>query len=352
MSKKRTVNIFLQPLPLIITLALLQLSMSLLYFHFTFDEAMWEYIGRNWFRHGLVPYTGGVDNKSPLIYLLFGLSDKLFGANYWFPRLVGTFVQSAGIYFVYKIATRLANEQAGIFAVTVYGLSLLWKSTDGVDVSLTQTYAVTFILMAVYGCISGTKGKEFFLAGLLAGLGFGFRFSAGFGIAAICVFLFRKSLKFTVYFLTGLISSVLAQAILLYLSGVNLFDFLAYAFTDNFGSGSITDRNFTWRLENFVHAFFYTELILFYPLVAAYFFIRKKVDFLAVWLICEFIGINVLSMYATAHFKNLLPVLSIMSGLSISHLIETYKVPLKPLLVIVWISFFPKTLEPLVGLKK
>src|SRR5579871_5354318 len=87
------------------------------YYHsLTFDEAMWQYIGRNWFRNGLVPYTGGVDNKSPMIFAIFGLSDKLFGVNYWFGRVLGALVQSVGIYYLYKLAKHIAGEQAGILA--------------------------------------------------------------------------------------------------------------------------------------------------------------------------------------------------------------------------------------------
>ena len=90
------------PLYLIIFLALLQLLVTLFTdgFALSFDEAIWHYIGRNWFRHGLIPYSGGVDNKSPLIFAIFGLSDHFFGVNYWFPRLLGTLCQSIGIYYV------------------------------------------------------------------------------------------------------------------------------------------------------------------------------------------------------------------------------------------------------------
>jgi hypothetical protein len=88
------------PLQVILILTILQVLVTLLTYGFalSFDEAMWHYIGRNWFRHDLIPYTGGVDNKAPFIFAIFGLSDKLFGLNYWFPRLLGTVVQSAGIY--------------------------------------------------------------------------------------------------------------------------------------------------------------------------------------------------------------------------------------------------------------
>src|SRR6476661_2989376 len=144
-ARKFTVS----PIHLIIMMGILQLLVTLLTYGFTlsFAEAMWHYIGRNWFRNGLTPYSGGIDNKSPLIFAIFGLSDKLFGVNFWFPRIIGTFCQSVGLYFVYKIAKHLAGDRAGVFAVTLYGLSLLWKNTGGSYVSFTETYAGMFIII-------------------------------------------------------------------------------------------------------------------------------------------------------------------------------------------------------------
>src|SRR6476646_9732354 len=87
-----------KPLQVIALLAALQLIIAFLTepLIFTHEEAMWQYIGRNWVRNGLVPYAGGIDNKSPLIFLIFGLSDRAFGINFWFPRLLGVAVQSVG----------------------------------------------------------------------------------------------------------------------------------------------------------------------------------------------------------------------------------------------------------------
>ena len=152
----------LRPLPLVILFGILQLSVVLLSSHLNFDEAMWQYIGRSWFRNRLVPYSGGVDNKSPLMFAVFGLSDQLFGVNYWFPRILGAVFQSVGIYYVYKIARHIASEQAAIFSTTIYGLSLLWKSTDGASVSFTETYSVTFIIISFFYSLTSKKNKEFF----------------------------------------------------------------------------------------------------------------------------------------------------------------------------------------------
>lgn len=118
-----------------LVIAVLTDSMSL-----TQEESMWHYIGRNWLRHGLTPYAGGVDNKSPLIFLVFGLSDSLFGVNYWFPPVLGLIIQATGMLYLYKIVSRLSNPQAGIIALVIYGFSLAWKSTGGKYVSFTETY--------------------------------------------------------------------------------------------------------------------------------------------------------------------------------------------------------------------
>jgi Dolichyl-phosphate-mannose-protein mannosyltransferase len=351
MLLKEPKHFLLKPFPLIIFFAILQLLVALPSDHLNFDEAMWQYIGRNWFRNGLVPYAGGVDNKSPLIFAVFGLSDKLFGVNYWFPRILGTVCQSAGIYYVYKIARHIANEQAALFSMTIYGLSLLWKSTDGASVSFTETYAITCIIISFFYGLTSQNRRGFFISGLIAGLGFGFRFSAFFGIITIFISSFRRDKNSAIFFFAGVLSSVVLIAALFLLAGISLHDFIRYALTDNFGAGSTTDYNLAWRLTNFMNEFFYSEIILFYPFVAAFFFIRKKFNFLATWLVCEFIGICIIGTFATTHFKNFLPVTSLMSGLSLAYLTENYKVPLKPVLVIIWIVFFPKLLNPFIDLK-
>src|SRR5271169_5778895 len=126
-------DIRLKPLQLIGLIVLIQLVV--IFFTtdmlLSFDESMWQYIGRNWLRNGLVPYAGGIDNKSPLIFLIFGISDWLFGVNFWFPRLLGIVVQSLGLYWLYKIAEKTIRPGAGIFAISFYGLSMLWRSTGG-----------------------------------------------------------------------------------------------------------------------------------------------------------------------------------------------------------------------------
>ena len=343
--------LLLRPLPLILFLTALQLIVALPSDHFSFDEAMWQYIGRNWFRNGMAPYAGGVDNKPPFIFAVFGLSDKLFGVNCWFPRLAGAIFQSLGIYYVYKIARNVASENAAVLSTTIYGLSLLWKSTDGASVSYTETYAITFIIISFYCSLTAKNSKLFFISGFIACLGFSVRFTAFFGIAAIFISSYRRNKRSVIPFCYGLLFCGILISILFLAAGINLQDFLFYSLTDNFSPGSITDHDFTWKMSAFMNGFFYSDIILFYPFVIAFIFFNKNFNFLVTWLICEFIGICVIGTFATTHFKDLLPALSLMTGMALAILVERYTVPLRLVLLIVWIAFFPKLLNPIIDLK-
>jgi hypothetical protein len=343
-------------------LAILQLFIALFNAHLTFthEESMWHYIGRNWIRHGMQPYTGGADNKSPLIFLVFGISDWLFGVNSVFPRILGSIIEMIGVYYLYRIAVHVGSNPAkgrdghyeGLFVVSIYGFSLLWKMSGGKLVSFTETYATTFVIISFYHCFRANKNRHYFISGLLAGIGFGFRFSALFAIAAISITCLRRSIKAALLFTCGIITACLVLALLAYIAGIHLSDIIHYGITDNFGKGSTTDHSLQWKLESFINNFFESELVLFYPFVFGYIFLKRKFDPLVTWLIFAFIGINLLGIYARPHFKELLPALSLISAMTLADLVYDYKFPFKPLLLIVCICFFPKQIEPFIGLKK
>ena len=341
---------------LILILSLLQIAITFLTYHslLSFDEAIWQYIGRNWFRHGLVPYAGGVDNKLPLIFAVYGFSDLLFGLNFWFPRILAIVCQSVGIYFVFRIAKHVAGTQGGMIAVILYGLSLMWRTTDGKWVSSTQTYEITFLIISIYLLLTAQQRRRFFIGGCMAGIALAFKFTAGFTILAILISIIqRRTIKSAMVFLSGVLTSLFSFVILFLLLGIKLPDMIFYAFFDNFTPGSITDHPLNWKIEQFANAFFYSELILFYPFIIAYFIIKpKKQSILLLWLIGSFISVAIIGIYARSHLKELLPSLSVMSAIAIHHAITRYNIPLRPIILIIAITFFPKTFEPLVGLKR
>ncbi|PWT75670.1 MAG: hypothetical protein C5B59_08265 [Bacteroidetes bacterium] len=341
-------------LSLLILFFALQLVVAFLTYGygFCFDEAMWQYIGRNWFRHGMVPYRGGVDNKSPLIFAIYGLSDKLFGVNFILPRILGAVSQTIGLFFVYKIGWNIAEKRTALLALTLYGLSLLWRGTGGKYVSFTESYSVTAVIISFYFFLTAQKPVKFFLSGFFAGIGAAFRLTSFFPMAAILVLAATRNKKMAFVFFLGSLTGVLLFILFLWLSRININDFIAYGITDNFRAGSATDHSILWKLENFFEKFFYSELVLFYPGLVGYFFIAKKNNSILVWLLAAFIGINVVGIYDRVHLKEILPALSLLNAFAIAHLIEHGKLPVQKVMIIIWIVFFPKLLEPLVGLKK
>jgi len=347
-------EIFFTTLQMILIISFIQFAIAFLTdpMLFTFDESMWQYIGRNWIRNGMPPYSGGVDNKSPLIFLVYGISDRIFGLSYWFPRLLGIAVQSVGIIYLFKIAETTISRRAAMFALCIYGLSLLWRSTGGKYVSYTETYAITFILVSIYkGLVCGGE-KNAFMGGMFAGLGFGFRVTAAMGILPLLLFIFKKDRRSGLSFLFGLALSFSALIFLFVLAGVSLKDLLFYGVTDNFGTGSATDHAMAWKAQRFADGFFYSEIILFYPVIFCYFILVRKIDYLKTWLISEFLGIVILGMYDRSHYKSLLPALSLMGAYVVQYLVENHQIPPKIILLGIWVIFFPKTFEPLFVIKK
>ncbi|MGZ3767727.1 MAG: ArnT family glycosyltransferase [Mucilaginibacter sp.] len=343
-----------KPLQVLALLIALQLFATLFTDGFTlsFDEAMWHYIGRNWFRNGLAPYTGGVDNKSPIIFAIFGLSDKLFGVNYWFPRVLGTACQAIGIFYVYKIARHLSGERAGLLAMSFYGLSLLWHATGGKYVSYTETYDVLFIIIAVYHYLVAKNNKQILIAGLLAGVALAFRLTGAFGILAILISCLLKNRRYALVFCTGAISSIIALAVCCFFAGIKLHDLLTYGLTDNFSSGSATDHTLLWKWHNFSAKFFVSGMLLFYPMVFGYLFIKRKVDLFVLWLALAFIAINAVGIYDVVHLKELLPALSLISAFCINYLLDRYRFSASLTLLIIWIAFFPNLSEQLITAKR
>jgi len=343
-----------KPLQILAVLLILQLFVALFTdgFALSFDEAMWHYIGRNWFRNGLVPYAGGVDNKSPLIFAIFGLSDKLFGVNYWFPRVLGALSQSIGIFYVYKIAARLSGERNGLLAMTIYGLSLLWHTTGGKYVSYTETYEVLFTILAVHQFLTARSGRQMFVCGILAGLAVAFRLSGAFGLLAILFFCIWQNGKYAAIFCTGVLFSLAALLLWALAAGVTPHDMFTYGIFDNYSSGGAADHDVGWKWHNFSAKFLQSGILLFYPLVLGYFLVKRSFDFFALWLILAFTGICLIGIFDFVHLKEILPPLAIMSAFCISYLIGRYKISTSLAWLAVLLIFFPNISEQLGNFRK
>jgi len=336
------------PVALIILIGSLQLLISLLSngFVLSFDESIWDYIGRNWICHHMVPYGGGVDNKTPFIFLIFGVSDLMFGVNYWFPRVIGTICETIGMFYVYKIADRTAGKDAGVFTLLFYGLSLLWHATGGKYVDFTETFEIMFFVMSVYKYLSARSDKDFIISGLCSGLALDFRLTAAFGVLAIVIScLKQKSIRSCWLFLTGTLSGILILLATCLLAGIKLHDLLIYGFFDNFGPGSITSQTLSQKLESFSGKFIYSPIAFFYPLLIIYVLEKKKLDLFILWYLLSLSAISLVGIFDVVHLKEILPSLSLMAGIGTEILLRKYRVPFIIASLLIIILFFPSTSE-------
>jgi len=338
-----------QPLSLIIFIGLLQLFVTLLSdgFVLSFDESIWHYIGRNWLRHGMTPYAGGVDNKSPFIFLIFGLSDWLFGVNYWFPRVLGTICEMIGLYFVYKIADILGGKKAGILVIPIYGLSLLWHATGGKYVDFTETFEVMFLLIAVYKSLPANSRRDWFICGLWAGLAVDFRLTAAFGVLAILLsgFLQKRTVRYQLWLLMGALAGVAILLLICFIAGIKPGDLWTYGFSDNFGAGSVTAHTIEYMLETFTARFIYSPLGLFYTLLFVYVVIQKKIDLLILWCLLSFIAIGLIGIFDVVHLKDILPSLSLINAIALTRLLQRCNIPLFWAFLLLCVLFFPSVTE-------
>lgn len=328
-------------------LFILQIAIALLTdgFCLSFDEAMWHYIGSNWLRHGLAPYAGGVDNKSPLIFAIFGFSDRLFGVNYWFPRVLASICEAVGLFYIYKIARYVANHRTGVIAVSIYGLSLLWHDTGGKYVSYTETYEVLFVIVAFYRFFTAKEKKDIFAAGLLIGIAIAFRITAVFATLLILINCFRKDKSYAGIFLVGAVASVFGLIILAIISGINPESMFTNMFLDNLNSGSAADHSLSWKLHNFADKFIWSSMPLFYPLVLGYLFIKRKVDVFVWWFMLAFVGICAVGIFDVVHLKEVLPPLSLTGGFFLASVEGRFRLSAIPTILLIWIVFFPKSWE-------
>lgn len=329
---------------LLLILGLLQLAVSLFTYGFSLydDEAIWHYMGRSWLRMGIAPYQVSFDNKTPLIWLIYGISDLLFGVNYWFPRVLGTIVEIIGVWYVYKIALHLAGRRTGIMAMTMYGLALLWRCTEGRYPSLTETYEVTFINIAIFLALTANGKKSYVASGLAAGFGIAFRLTGLTGAGAIFLFSFRKRGAITFAASAAVCFAVLLALPLLF--GIHLKDLWQFSFLINFQRGQPFDYHLYWT--RLTRAFFHCELVCFYPLALLYFLMTRKADILLTWLIGGCVYILLLGTFSEAYFKDILPPLAIAAAAAVDTLATKANISFGKTLAVIWICFFPKETEP------
>lgn len=324
------------------------ISISLLLFLVTMnkpmdnDEGLWIYIARAWVDHGILPYVGAVENKTPGIFELYALSYFIFGAKVIFIRIIGILAIAANMIFLLKIATKLHSRLAGIFAMYILGLSYTWHLLYATGTAYPETFIALFTTLSFFFVIDKVTQNVWkwpvFLSGLAMGLAITFKQIAFLSLFALVIFVIFFTLKKSNFYQkllaivligAGVLVSTLVGLFPLLISGVSVMDYIDGAWLILLNSGSMA--TLVDRMYRFFGIWFGSRITVFYfPLLilALYPKILKKryFIFLLIWLFFDFLGVNASGNYFGHHLKQLMPSLSLIVGILLSQLINLVNV--------------------------
>ncbi|MGA2678085.1 MAG: glycosyltransferase family 39 protein [Sedimentisphaerales bacterium] len=301
------------------------------------DEGIWSYMGRVWADNGLVPYTGTINNKPPGIFLLYYYSYLLFGTNIWFTRLVGDIASMGASLCLFAFVRRISGS---VYAAAISaGLYILLMPLRRFHISAgyTETFLIFFVLLSLLLLVLAVEleGRRstmmIFAAGLSAGAALSFKQVALFdvlGIVIIAIFLLswryqvKGIMKAIVLLLFGVMITTVVGILLMKAHGCSFADYIDQVWGHLF-KGREAKIGAAKRMANVIPAWSRTDLIIPYIAIAGFLIGIKWMRFkipaiiLLVWLGLEFVAVNATGTYYQHQFKQILPAMCVISGISL-----------------------------------
>jgi len=303
------------------------------------DEGRWSYMARIWCENHIPPYAGSVENKTPGIVELHALSYLLFGVNFLYLRVLGALAILCTSFIVYRLGTGFHSPVAGLFSMVILGFSLTWHQLNGAYTAQTESFMIFFTTLSFYLLIKGMEHRRWGWRLLLSG------FSMGFAIAfkqiaittSLALFILfvvlslpgagrKKVFPGILLLWFGILMATLISIIPLILSGVTIEEYFEGAWLILLKPGSSVP--FMWRVQHFCRIWFGSRMLSFYPFLLLLFLnkehVRKKYFVsLLIWMSLDFIGVNASGYYFGHQIKQLLPSLSLISGILLAVFLTT-----------------------------
>lgn len=309
------------------------------------DEGIWTCIARLWIDHDIPPYTGALDNKPAGLIDLYALSYLLAGVNPLMPRLLGALALTVSAVMLYSLGRRMLDPRAGQLAMLTFGLAMPWGAMGGGHLGHSESFMILGELGAVWALWSACHERSrpgrirgFLLTGALAAWAVNCKQTAVLdwpGLVALYLFWSQRAPagKRSPFEEVGLallggaaVSVLLALPVLL--AGAAATDYIR-AITVEVGASRSVD---SWRLVRvwrFLSTFRNTDLLLFYPLLAAFLLQRNALrsagvpwTALLIWLAGSFLAVNAAGTYYPHQVRQWIAPLALMGGLGIGNLLQ------------------------------
>lgn len=304
------------------------------------DEGFWMYAGKQWSVSNIVPYTGVCDTAQPGILMLFALGYRLFGAGIWWLRIMTIIAILATQWCIYAVVVKIQSKQAGVIAMTVFGIAMSWANMDtGLKIS-PDMFMILFSvgsLLFIIKAFSLTLRRSFIAmmcaAGLCLGAALLFKQTALLTIAAMLLVYFglHRSRQSPVshpprdipILIVCSLLPLLMFLLALSMQGMHLTDYLYCAWLSLFGR--LPASWFEWG-QAYLHTFQRTDCIVLYPFVVLYLMIYRHVTWkqpvgrlLIILLISETAAVMIWGLFSDVEFTQLIPIYAIAVGISIRY---------------------------------
>jgi 4-amino-4-deoxy-L-arabinose transferase-like glycosyltransferase len=319
------------------------------------DEGVYVGMGKSMFSSG---ESGFWERFRPIgVPIITGIAWSLDFNSYDFSKFIMILFSIASIFFVYLIAKKLFDKKIAVIGSIIFAITPLFVYYSGHV--LTEIPSMLFILIGIYALLY----DRYFVAGIMAGIGFTFKFTQGIFLIAIGLFLLitlfksknidKNSFKFSNRF-----KKVITQGIFLTLGFVlaitpylvfnymmyhpytnNLYDATlapivsATIFQDNQYQNLVTntfgERVYGWfyYLINLILIKKFTSLLYIFFFVYLYLFFKQKMYNKNEHILLILIFVTYLSYFTSIPYKQerfvyfLIPIAAVYAAYA---LVETY----------------------------
>jgi hypothetical protein len=207
-------------------------SVSLLY-PFCRDQGLFQYVGRQWFLQGQLPYRDVFDHKTPFIFFVNGIFVTLFGEGILPVRIAEwLLVLAIGPLAVLASTPKDAPPRAGVIGLTALTTVLFYfGSFPYPDTANCEIWAVAMLLFALVLVNRRPAARSTALSvGVLSGLAFLAKPPSGAFIAAVGLVLMARTPAWrdrarTLAVLAATFSAPIALTLLYFAAKGGLFDF-------------------------------------------------------------------------------------------------------------------------------
>ncbi len=264
--------------------------------------------------HGRTLYTQIWDNKPPAIYWLYTVADS--GNRLLFVRTLNLFAGALSIVLIYQLAKILKLKKSALMITMGTAIFLLGTPIIEGNIGNAENFFLPLVLAGFILSLRQTRLPAF-IAGILMGMAFLFKFHPLFDTIAIVIFLIltpwddlkEKSIHLMSFFI-GLIAPILLVATIFLISH-NLTAAMQAIFADNLSYATIYNNTHISSTLKF-------SLSALAGLTLTYLYLRKMLSaptfFISLLLIFETLGAFLSSRPYRHYLLQTVPAISLYAG--------------------------------------